>query len=163
MTEETNRRDALVAIGIGAATLAVSTAVASRVAVAREADPIFAEIEHHRALHDGMKEFLKTYSALERLALEAGRNFATDPAIAAHESAQSDRWDVIDAAAERMLATQPTTVIGVLALMRYVADTTFAYGRILPEIERAGCIESFETVTLEHAHRSLTRLLLTGV
>jgi hypothetical protein len=103
----TSRRALLAgAPAVAAAALAGSNALAIAEAKAAEVDPIFAAIERHRAAEEVGNS---RCSALD----EAG--------TAEAEEELGALYDAIGTAEDELRETEPTTIAGAVALLRYVA------------------------------------------
>jgi hypothetical protein len=75
-------------------------------------DPIFAIIKQHRALS------LAYYVAISNPLVGS---FGTDQAVATAEKIADDACEALSDHADVLISTQPTTIEGVAAVMRYVA------------------------------------------
>ncbi len=119
-----NRRESLIAIGLGAATAVAATAVTLRISGAAGIDPIFAMIDAHKVAADAFASHIKKYDLFDLDAETA--------------KAAESQWAVLCAAetqaVEALLDTdnRPTSIDGILALARYIVSLE-AHGHGLPD------------------------------
>jgi hypothetical protein len=78
-------------------------------------DPIFAAIEHHKAVAVAFVAVLDGVSKFQE-----DKGWADSPGIEEWRRRECEACDADGVAREKMLATIPTTFAGVLALLRYV-------------------------------------------
>jgi hypothetical protein len=108
MSKTTTRRAVLAGIAASPALVAPALALSGP-------DPIFAAIEHHKAVYaafgavlDGMSKF------------QEEKGWADSPEFEEWRRREREACDADEVAREKMLATVPTTFGGVLALLRYI-------------------------------------------
>jgi hypothetical protein len=98
------------AAGLVAAGTALAAAVNVTTLAAAEPDPIFAVIERHRDL-----------SAHCSAAYAISGNLHAGPEFDAAEAVSTERHDLVIDQANALICAEPTTMAGVLAMMRYAA------------------------------------------
>jgi hypothetical protein len=118
-------------------------------------DPIFAAIEAHRRALGWRNEIIEEICAAEER----------------HKGEEREAWHSYENAAIALLTTKPTTIAGVIAVMRYVAlpecagpgvcDTILDGVRLSSNREAAAAAEQFPAMSAD-ALREITRGPRTG-
>jgi hypothetical protein len=116
------RRSAVSAL-VGTAGLSLVSVGASAIV----SDPIFAAIERHKALNAAFTEVLRGMSDFEE------RHDDAAAGIDEWERREEDASNAERDACDEMVATEPTTLAGLLALLRYVEDEHDRGEKILDE------------------------------
>jgi hypothetical protein len=105
--------------------LAAAPALAAPAFALGGPDPIFAAIERHKALYAA---FCRALTGMGECEKRSG--FADSPELDEWHRRESEACDAEMAAHDEMLATVPTTLAGLLALLRYVEqESGFGFGR----------------------------------
>ena len=115
----------------------------------KASDPIFAAIEAHKGELDRKNQTIEAICAAEER----------------HKAEERDTWHRYEAASIALLATKPTTVAGVIALLNYVAlpecsgpgisETILDAARLSSNREAAAAAERFPVLSAE-ALREIT-------
>jgi hypothetical protein len=176
LTPQSSRRDFLVqAASVAAAGAAIGASLplpALPIAGARssdtEADPIFAAIEAHRRAIAAHGDAVSAESALEQsLPTDRTRSRITawrkaivesdDPRWVAAVRARWDASELMDDVAIDLLNTEPATIAGIEALLRYFADQEEA---LFPgEVSNDdGSAEAFGAYLVRHAADALRKI-----